>query len=176
MKVKFCILGEPTGKGRPRFRNAGAFVQTYTPKGTADYEKLVKMEYHRQCNDFRFPDDQMLEVKIAAYYGIPKSTSKKKRAMMTSHQIRPMKKPDLDNVVKILLDPLNNVAYKDDVQIVDCQVRKFYSETPRVVVTIREAVPLDEETIAIIREKAQEEERAKREFWGADAPESEETT
>lgn len=37
MKLKFSVLGEPAGKGRPRFRNAGAFVQTYTPEKTVSY-------------------------------------------------------------------------------------------------------------------------------------------
>ena len=55
---------------------------------------------------------------------------------------RPMKKPDADNVVKIILDSLNKVAYPDDVQVVDCQVRRFYSERPRVIVTIQEAAPV----------------------------------
>ena len=35
-----------------------------------------------------------------------------------------------------LQDSLNNLAYYDDTQIVDCQCRKFYSENPRVEVTI----------------------------------------
>ena len=43
---------------------------------------------------------------------------------------------DMDNVVKIIADSLNNLAYYDDTQIVDCQCRKFYSENPRVEVTI----------------------------------------
>lgn len=139
MKVKFCIMGEPTGKGRPRFRNAGAFVQTYTPKETADYEKLVKKEYSRQCSDFRFPDGTPLDMRVMAYYKIPKSASKKKRKDMIEHRIRPLKKCDWDNIGKVIADSLNGVAYKDDVQIVDGLVRKFYSETPRVVVTIQEA-------------------------------------
>ena len=37
------------------------------------------------------------------------------------------------------MDSLNEIAYHDDVQVVDCQVRKFYSDNPRVVVTIQEA-------------------------------------
>lgn len=37
MKLKFSVLGEPAGKGRPRFRNAGAFVQPYTPEKTVSY-------------------------------------------------------------------------------------------------------------------------------------------
>lgn len=50
-----------------------------------------------------------------------------------------MKKPDFDNIGKIVCDSLNNIAYHDDAQIVDAQVRKFFSDDPRVVVTIQEA-------------------------------------
>lgn len=37
---------------------------------------------------------------------------------------------------KIIADALNKIAYHDDTQIVDCQVRKFYSDDPRVEVRI----------------------------------------
>lgn len=139
MKLKFSVLGEPAGKGRPRFRNAGAFVQTYTPEKTVSYENLVTLEYRRQCRDFKFPKDTPLDVRITAYYGIPKSVSKKKAQLMRERKIRPMKKPDFDNIGKIVCDSLNNIAYHDDAQIVDAQVRKFFSDDPRVVVTIQEA-------------------------------------
>lgn len=139
LKVKFTVLGEPTGKGRPRFRSAGNFVQTYTPKETVSYENLVKLEYRRQCNDYRFPDETPVDLRIIAYYAIPKSTSKKKRQQMLDCSIRPLKKCDWDNIGKIIADSLNGIAYKDDVQVVDAQVRKFYSDRPRVVVTIQEA-------------------------------------
>ena len=97
---------------------------------------LVHMEYLEQCDEFRFPDDAMLDMRIKAYYSIPKSASKKKRVAMLIGEIRPTKKPDMDNVVKIIADSLNQVAYRDDTQIVDCQCRKFYSDRPRVEVTI----------------------------------------
>lgn len=136
MKVKFSILGEPRGKQRPRVTKGGI---AYTPKETVQYENLVRLEYRRQCNDFKFEDGTPLDARITAYYGIPKSVSKKKRQAMLDHKIRPMKKPDLDNVVKLVLDSINSIAYRDDVQVVDCQVRKFYSENPRIVVTIQDA-------------------------------------
>lgn len=138
MKAKFTILGEPAGKGRPRFSNAGGFVKTYTPEKTVSYENLVKLEYEQQCRNYRFPDDAQLDVRIVAYYEIPKSTSKKKAKLMEEGKIRPTKKPDFDNIGKIICDSLNQRAYRDDAQIVDAQVRKFYSDRPRVVVTIRE--------------------------------------
>ena len=139
MKMKFTILGEPAGKGRPRFRQVGQYAQPYTPEKTVNYETLVKLEYERQCKDYRFPDKTPLDLRIIAYYSIPKSASKKKKLLMMCHAIRPMKKPDNDNVVKIIQDALNLVAYRDDVQIVDCQLRKFYSDRPRVEVTIQGA-------------------------------------
>lgn len=135
MKVKFTILGEPAGKGRPRFTREG---RTYTPEKTVSYENLVKLEYEQQCANHQFPDGAQLDVRIIAYYQIPKSTSKKKAKLMEDGKIRPTKKPDFDNIGKIVCDSLNKRAYKDDAQIVDAQVRKFYSRNPRVVVIIQE--------------------------------------
>ena len=134
MKVSFTVLGEPQGKGRPRFSRATG--RTYTPDKTAAYENLVKLEYESQCRGQRFADGEMLDRRIFAYYGIPQSASKKRKALMLDGIIRPTKKPDMDNVVKVIADSLNNVAYKDDTQIVDAMVRKFYSDTPRVKVVI----------------------------------------
>lgn len=135
MMTQFTIYGEPQGKGRPRFSTCGNKVRTHTPEKTALYENLVKMEYHNQ-SQIRFPDEAMLDVRILAYYGIPKSVSKKRRQAMLDMKIRPTKKPDFDNIGKVICDSLNGVAYKDDSQIVDSQVRKFYSDCPRVVVKI----------------------------------------
>ena len=55
---------------------------------------------------------------------------------MLDGKILPAKKPDIDNVVKAVLDALNGVAYRDDTQVVELHVRKSYSEKPRVEVSI----------------------------------------
>ncbi|MBR1497754.1 MAG: RusA family crossover junction endodeoxyribonuclease [Oscillospiraceae bacterium] len=136
MIAKFSVPGCPTGKGRPRFD--GRSGRTYTPEKTARYENLVKIEYQSQCGGIRFSDVAMLDMRVIAYYQPPKSVSKKKREMMLSGKARPLKVPDVDNIIKSIADSLNGIAYRDDRQIVDCQVRKFYSDEPRVVVIIRE--------------------------------------
>lgn len=135
--VTFSVLGEPKGKGRPRFTRTPVGVRTHTPQQTVAYENLVRLEYSRQTKDFKFPDKVPLEIVIFAYFTIPKSTSKKKTKLMLDKIIRPTKKPDADNIEKIIADSLNTVAYKDDSQIVDSMVRKFYDATPRVEVRIR---------------------------------------
>ncbi len=140
--VRFTVYGEPKAKGRPRVsvRKSGdgerTFARAYTPKQTVIYENQVKLEYENQCGSYKFPDDAMLDVRIFAYYGIPKSTSRKKRELMLAGKIRPTKKPDFDNIAKIICDSLNGIAYQDDKLIVDGMFRKFYSEQPRVEVKI----------------------------------------
>lgn len=136
-QIKFSVPGQPFGKQRPKFTRAGAYVKTYTPGETVNYENLIKLMYQQVAKGRMFSEDAALDVRIIAYYGIPKSTSKKKRKAMLEHKLRPTKKPDWDNIGKIVCDSLNKVAYHDDSAVVDAQVRKFYSENPRVDVTIQ---------------------------------------
>lgn len=135
--IKFVVPGLPFGKQRHRTVRNGKFSKSYTPKETVNYENLVKMSYQSKAKGKRFKDKDMLDVRIIAYYNIPPSTSKKRRTLMLEHKLRPTKKPDWDNIGKIICDSLNDIAYHDDSQVVDAQVRKFYSENPRVEVTIR---------------------------------------
>ncbi len=135
----FIIPGEPGAKGRPRFtvnRKRG-YVQVRTPVETANYENLIILEYDRVYHDREIiPAKTMISMEIDAYYSIPGSTSKKSRDKMLSGEIRPTKKPDVDNVLKVVADALNKVAYHDDSQIVSACVNKYYSDKPRLEVTI----------------------------------------
>lgn len=139
--IKFSVPGKPFGKQRPKFSRTGQYVKTYTPDETTSYENWVRLMYSNAAKGRMFPDGAMLDVRIIAYYEVPKSASKKKRKEMLEHRIRPTKKPDWDNIGKIICDSLNLVAYHDDSAVVDAQVRKFYSENPRVDVTIRVVEP-----------------------------------
>lgn len=137
-KVEFVIFGNPQGKGRPRVVNRGKFSKAYTPEQTIAYENLVKVEYELQTDRYKFSDGAFIEMRIEAYYSIPKSVSKKRRAMMVAGEIRPIRKPDMDNVAKIIADSLNGIAFRDDTQIVTCKIYKYYSDDPCVKVTLTE--------------------------------------
>ena len=50
---------------------------------------------------------------------------------MLNNIIRQNKKPDIDNIVKIILDALNKIAFKDDNQITKIEVEKRYSKEER---------------------------------------------
>lgn len=57
---------------------------------------------------------------------------------MLNGELLPAKKPDIDNIAKAVLDALNSVAYRDDTQIVELQIRKQYSEKPRLEICMEE--------------------------------------
>ena len=137
MYIQFDIPGTPRGKQRPRVVRQNGRTISFTPDQTVQYENLVRWCY-KTAEGKRFPDDAALKVIINAFYEIPKSVSKKKRQQMINGEIRPTKKPDADNVAKIVCDSLNGIAYRDDAQIVTCIIKKWYSEEPSVSVEIEE--------------------------------------
>lgn len=142
----FTIPGEPEGKKRPRYsRKTGVM---YTPSETVNYEKYVKECYTVQGGK-RLPDtkmvksdgrdvlsDQAYKVEIWAFTKPPESVPKCKRGLMLFNTMLPTKKPDIDNIGKIVLDGLNGAAWHDDKAVTELVVHKVYGEDPRVVVEI----------------------------------------
>jgi Holliday junction resolvase RusA-like endonuclease len=138
--MKFTVPGEPTGKARPRVGNRPGFTQTYTPEKTATYENLVRLEFQHAANAQGYMPilEGPVRVRIDAYYSVPKSTSRKRWREMLAGWVHPTKKPDWDNIGKIVCDALNGIAYRDDSQVVDGRVLKHFADIPRVEVQIEE--------------------------------------
>ena len=135
MTCDFVVEGKPVGKGRPRFKRMGNFVQTYTPTATADYEKLVRLRFQNAGGAIT---DKPVRAEITAFFAPPKSTRKREKSDMLANRILPMKKPDVDNIAKIILDALNKIAYIDDSQVIELIVKKRYSAESKVTVHIEE--------------------------------------
>ena len=132
-QVVFIVKGEPKGKGRPRFTKSG---HVYTPDGTSSYETLVGFSYRNGARGYKFTSP--VRVTVRAFHKPPKGKSKRVVEDMLNGRILPTKKPDADNVAKIVLDGLNKVAWEDDTQVVEMMVIKRYAEEPMVAVTIEE--------------------------------------
>lgn len=132
--IRITVPGQPQGKGRARVCLRGGYARAYTPDSTAAYENLIKLAYGN-----RGISVVPVELAVTAYYRIPKTFSKKKRNEALSGHVRPQTKPDIDNVVKVVCDALNKVAYNDDTQVVKIVAEKYYGETPGIVIEIKEA-------------------------------------
>lgn len=125
-EVHFIIPGRPVGKGRPRFTKNG---HCWTPDKTVAYEREIKLAYWEAYGRRHFSADKALAVEIVLYYVRPKSMTKAKRLMAQRGILRPVVKPDVDNVAKAILDALNGVAFADDRQIVQLSCEKWYDVT-----------------------------------------------
>lgn len=136
MNIQFTIWTIPIPKGRPRFYKRGRFMGTYTPAKTRQFEKLVRQE--ALVNQFNSPLDCAVAVKLKFFLPIPKSFSKKKRQQAIAGELRPITRPDIDNLIKALIDPLNDIFFKDDRQIVSISAEKYCSDKPRIDIEISE--------------------------------------
>lgn len=138
MAEKMLIIeGKPFGKQRPRVTVSGKYAHAYTPAETKAYEELVKAEYIKQCSG-KFDKNIPISLSIVALFEPPKSDSKKKRTQKINNEIYATRKPDWDNIGKVICDALNGVAWVDDSQIVSASVAKIYSEENKVIVFIKE--------------------------------------
>ena len=127
--VEFTVVGRPKGKGRPRFVRGHA----YTPPETKAYEAQVRWAF-QTSKGYKFHG--AVGIVIDAYFKPPKATAKLQLQRMMEHDIRPPKKPDVDNIAKIVMDALNGLAYDDDKQIVELTVRKWYGHDNCVTVRL----------------------------------------
>lgn len=140
--ISFVVYGEPVAQGRPRFSSQGGFVKAYDPAKSRDFKKYVKViaSEHRPETLLEGP----LQLLVRVYKPTLKNFSKKKKAAAEQGELRPITKPDIDNYVKGVKDACNQIIWKDDSQVVELIVSKWYSETPRVEITVK---PLDSRQI-----------------------------
>lgn len=137
MKIlSFNVPGPPQGKARARFMRLGPHVKTYSPRGTTVYQDKVLVCYiERHPGLAAWPGP--VSVLINAFFPLPAGVSKGDRMAMLEGRILPVKKPDADNIIKIVLDALNGRAWKDDVQVVSVYLSKQYFITPHLRVEIQ---------------------------------------
>lgn len=118
MRVSFVIEGAPVPKARPRVYRGHAI----TPARTLRYEALVRLAAKR--------------ARVRLHEGPV--------ALSLAFFFPTLRRCDLDNAAKAILDGLNGVAYRDDSQVDELHVyRELDRAHPRCLVTIeaREVQP-----------------------------------
>ena len=135
MIYEFEVPGKVIGKGRPRLNLYTGVV--YTPTKTKDYESLVEQYFLLKYPRFKILEGR-IKVSIIAYFSIPKATKKSDINEMLDNNISPTKKPDIDNIVKAVLDSMNKFAFKDDNQITKLEVEKKYALEDKIYIKIEE--------------------------------------
>lgn len=128
------VPGPPIGKGRPRFTKTG---RVFTDAKTIAAEGAVKRAW-LAAGEPRF-FDAPLAVEILLLVPRPKSHLRKNARLSAAGLREPhcMRKPDLDNVAKLVLDALNGLAYRDDAQVVQLHISRRWSEVPEGATAIQ---------------------------------------
>ena len=135
LAVTIVLAGEPRGKGRPRFSRASGMA--YTPAATRTYEASLSY-VAQQAMDGRAPLQGPVTVQMVARFGIPKSFSAKKRDAALAGSLVPTKRPDADNLAKVL-DGLNRIVFDDDAQVVNLSLQKRYGSLPGLTIVVQPA-------------------------------------
>lgn len=134
----FVVSGIPQGKLRPRVVRHNGRTVAYTPIKTKAYEAKIRKAYEQVAEDTEKTKEARYCVCINAVFKPPTSASKKTKLMMVSGELKPGKKPDVDNLAKVVLDSLNGIAWHDDAQVVNLEVIKMYGTNDHILVSINE--------------------------------------
>ena len=136
-EILFEVKGKVVGKARPRFAQG----HTYTPTSTRLYERSIRQAYI-QAGGGMF--DGVVEIEAEVITGIQKSATKKQRLLRLSGGELAVTKPDIDNVLKIIMDALNGIAYADDSCVLAVHMLKGrYEEEPRLIVRVKDTSTFD---------------------------------
>lgn len=129
-QVSFIVPGVPVAKGRARATRSG---HHYTPAKTRAAEAAVRAAWIEKFGTDREPHKGPVELHVLAMFPIPKSWPKSKREGALFHTSR----PDLDNVVKLIKDALNGLAWVDDSSVVKLSASKNYTVvSPKTSVSV----------------------------------------
>jgi len=126
----FTLEGIPVAQKRVRFTR-----NVYKPNA-------LEKELAQWCFKEQFKDSilkgEPLSVDITYYLPFPKTMSKKEKEKRLNNCLRHFIRPDIDNLLKFTLDAMQGIIFENDSQITEIYASKYYSETPRTVITIRE--------------------------------------
>ena len=134
LKIELELEMEPVAAQRTRKnRKTGHF---YVPGAKVNRKTIQKLAGKQLPEDFEKIKTE-IKINIKSYLPIPKAFSKSEKYLAELGLIRPITKPDIDNLEKTILDGFNKFLWYDDSQVVDSRSRKFYSCHPRVEVIVK---------------------------------------
>lgn len=92
-------LDKPMASPRPRFRNAGKFIQTYMPTSYTKHKQFIRTQ---------MPNLQLdCAIKLTLLFEFPMNKSWSKSLIKRMIHAFKKNKPDIDNLVKTFMDAAN---------------------------------------------------------------------
>lgn len=143
------LYEEPEGAPRPRARyvtktnltsmarsNPG-FIQIYSLTGAADQSYMKRLITEEEMLKVDYLITTPCSVRYEAYFKTPKAFNAVDTYLAELGMIRPITKPDFDNLEKKYSDMYNGNVWLDDSLVIDSSMAKYYSILPRVEISLR---------------------------------------
>jgi Holliday junction resolvase RusA-like endonuclease len=132
---KLIVITVPFGARRPRATRRGAGITVYAhPNDTRDkkaFMTLLKEQLSGFDMDFSLVTGEV-HCSFEFFVPIDSSFTNAECILAEMRYIRPLRKPDVDNLQKLYLDAMSGVMYQDDIQLVNLGGEKYYSANPRI--------------------------------------------
>ena len=139
MELHFVAYGtpQPQGSAKAFVRGNRAYITSANPKMRPYRHTLTQvatevLQRHNIPTPL-CPRPEAVEVSVLWTLAKPKSTPKR--------VVHPTKKPDVDKLLRAVLDSLTGVAYEDDSQVVRGSIEKEYGSPEKTTVTVRKLEP-----------------------------------
>lgn len=135
-RYDIVVYGKPQPAGSKRHVGHGRIVDA-NPL-TKSWQQEIATEGLRVRNG-RGPLQGPLELRVDFYLPRPRShyhTGKNAGRLKVNAPDQPTSRPDTTKLVRAVEDALTGVWYADDAQLVEQVARKFYSTTPRAMISV----------------------------------------
>jgi len=138
--LSLMVRGVPVPKGSTRsFVIRGRAVTTNANAKTRPWEQSIAFEA-RHAIAPREPSPEPVRVWLVFHMPRPKGHwNAKGTRLVKSAPAHPAKKPDLDKLVRCVLDALTHVVWVDDAQVVAVEAEKRFGGSPGVEIVVRRA-------------------------------------
>ena len=137
--IDMTIDIKPLPQPRPRFARRGNFVTTYDTPKIKTYKKHIEIAVKNEMVSKNISmTERPLIINLTFTFAPPKSYPKYKVKEIMGGKVQFTKNVDVDNLAKAVMDAINGVAYKDDRQVVELNVKKRYGEKDAVHIKIKE--------------------------------------
>ena len=146
--VNIVLFEVPEGSPRPRFRLINRknlsnmamanpnFVHVYSLTGAEDNAYMRRLMSEQEFKGL----DQIIctpcNIDINAYLKTPSYYNREDTIMAEIGCIRPVSKPDWDNIEKKYSDMFNKNVWLDDTLVIDGAIHRYYSVLPRIEIRL----------------------------------------
>ena len=126
--IRIILQEEPTPKARSRVAFIHGKAHSYTPARTEEAQNLIKVRLMRY-RDRMCPKNIPVKLTVVFY--------RTKSKYLPRKEALPFRRPDLDNLEKLVNDSMIGILLEDDAQITTVHARKRWSDKPEGYITIR---------------------------------------